>query len=105
MHQFCSVLFVFFGQYPWNKNMNGFGLFKVRRCCLFSPLNTIGSRQFSFDRSVALSTAASSVTHFSGFDVKYKDCAEQCAVGKIVLRPSLLQTGVTVGVSAAFFQF
>lgn len=50
--------------------MNGFGLLKSLKMLPFPSLNTIGSRRFSFDRSVALSTAAPSVTHFSGFDVK-----------------------------------
>lgn len=31
---------------------------------------------------VALSVAASSVTHFSGFDVKSEDWAEQLTIGK-----------------------
>lgn len=40
---------------------------------------------------VAHSTAASSGTHFSGFDVKYKDWAEQRAIGKkITILPSEL---------------
>ena len=54
----------------------------------FPPLNVIRSRQFSLGQDSFLlivvphSTAASSVSHFSGFDVKYTDWAEQPAIGK-----------------------
>lgn len=83
MNRFHSVLFVFFRQYARDENLNG-----IRRRLPFPPLNVIRSRQFSLGQDSFLlivvphRTAASSVSHFSGFDVKYIDWAEQPAVGK-----------------------
>jgi hypothetical protein len=52
---------------------------------------------------VALSAAASSVTHFSRFDVEYKDWAEQGTTGKNFSATLEFQMGMKIGVSVVFF--
>lgn len=98
---FYSFLFVFFGQYPWDENLNGLMCLKSEDAAFSPPCTWSGQDSFLLI-VVAHSTAASSVTHFLGFDVKYKDWAEQRAVGRITVLPSELWMAVDVGLRAAF---
>ena len=93
---FFFFFFVLFGQYPWDKNLNGLSVFKIRRCCLPAPASPcrpppaphhnppylIRSRQFSFDRGGLQYSCLICYSFWGGFDVKYKDWAEQRALDK-----------------------
>lgn len=99
---FTILLFVFFGQYPWDKNLNESSVFKAKRGCLFSPLDVIRSRELPFDHRGSQHSCLI-CSSFLGFDVKYEDWAEQHATGKVTVLPSELWIAVDVGVRATFF--
>lgn len=53
VHFTLQLLFVFLGQCPWDKNLNGSSLLEVSEMWPSFPLDTIRSRELSFDRGGA----------------------------------------------------
>ena len=103
MNRFFTVFYLsFLVNIPGMKIWMDWVCLKSEGAAFFPPCTWSGQDSFLLI-VVVHSTAASSVTHFLGFDVKYKDWAEQRAIGKITVLPSEIWMAVDVGLRAAFF--